>query len=142
MNEKQLAYCYKHYGWDGKFFLLTRDPAVEITTVGGGHGDVPIAEKGCLFHYANQCLYMNPFNNPSGEIDVFGRNLLDQMFIALCNHFYLFVSCCEPPKAFKSLSTRKEGDRYMVRVQYDDVDLEMEVEEMYNYLTEKLKGEV
>ena len=128
----------EQYGWNGKFFLLTRDHTVEIITLGGGYGDVPIAEKGCLFHYANQCLYRHPYNNPNREIDVFERNYLDQVFIALCMHLHIFFGGL-PDVDFKSLTTRKEGDKYLVRVQYDNVDLEMEVEEMFHYVSELLK---
>ena len=126
----------KNRGWDGKFFLLTRDHTVEITTVGGDYGDVPIAERGSLFFYSNQVLV----GKPKEEVDAFGRNYIDQVFIALCGKLHSFVDRPEPnKKAFHSLTTRKDGDRYMVRVRYDDVDLEMEVVEMFHYFTEKLK---
>lgn len=125
-------YFLERYGWNGKFFLLTRDHTVEITTMGGGYDDVPMYEKGSLFHYANQVLYQQPRN----EIDNFGRNYLDQVFISLCCGLHVFLMCSEPQKVFKSLTTRKEGDKYLVRLQYDDVDMEMEVEEMYNYFKE------
>jgi len=126
----------EQYGWNGKFFLLTRDHTVEITTVGGGYDDVPIAEKGCLFHYANQCLpWRDDLSNE--EVDEFGRNFLDRTFIRLCMTLHDDVHLSKPPKVFKSLVTRKDGDRYMVRVRYDDVDLEMEVVEMFHYFTEK-----
>ena len=125
----------EHYGWNGKFFLLTRDHTVEITTVGGGYDDVDIYEKGCLFHYANQWLYQKP----NDMVDMFGRNFLDQVFIVLCLQLHLFVCFCEPKIIFKSLTTRKEGDRYLVRVQYDNEDLEMEVEEMFHHFTKLLK---
>ena len=32
-------YFLDRYWWNGKFFLLTRDHNVEITTVGGGYWD-------------------------------------------------------------------------------------------------------
>ena len=127
-----VEYFLERYGWDGKFFFLTRDHNVEITTMGGGYGDVPIHEKGCLFFYANQVMYQKP----SSEIDNFGRNYLDQLFIDLCAGIHVFVYCSEPRKVFKSLTTRKEGDRYLVRLQYDDMEMEMEVEEMYHYFKE------
>jgi len=129
----------ERYGWNGKFFLLTRDHTVEITTVGCDYGDVPMYEKGCLFHYANQC--MPPHENLSkDEVDEFGRNFLDRTFIRMCMKLHSFVDRPEPnKKAFHSLTTRKDGDRYMVRVRYDDVDLEMEVVEAFHYFTEKLK---
>jgi len=131
-QEERIKYYLEQYGWDGKFFLLTRDHTVEITTVGGGYGDVGVHEKGCLFHYANQVC-----GKPTEVPDMFGRNYLDQKFIALCMLLHMMIIADKPQ--FKSLTTRKDGDRYMVRVRYDDVDLEMEVVEMFHYFTEKLK---
>ena len=121
------------YGIDGKFFLLTRDHTVEITKVGGGHDGF---SENRLFHYGSQGLTCRPVE----EIDDYGRNYLDQVFIALCRCVEAFVAFFEPCKDFKLLTTRKEGDKYMVRVQYDDVDLEMEVGEMYNYFVEKVNA--
>ena len=132
-----VKYCLEKYGWDGKFFLLTRDHTVEITSVGGGYDDVPMYEKGSLFHYANQCEGMRD-TEPNEKVDRFGRNYLDRLFVRLCLYIYLYVF---PDNPFKSLTSRKDGDRYMVRVQYDDVDLEMEVVEMFHYFDEKLKDE-
>ena len=73
----------EQYGWDGKFFLLTRDHIVEVTVLGGGFDGGKIDIKGSLFHYANQCLLNNNVA-PNEEIDEFGRNYLDRMFISLC----------------------------------------------------------
>ena len=117
------------------FFFLTRTPTVEITTVGGNYGDVDIHEKGSLFWFGNQ--HITPVPVP----DRWGRNSIDQTFIALCIKIYYFVYLYPYPnkKAFYSLTARKDGDQYMVRVRYDDVDLEMEVVEAFNYFTEKLK---
>ena len=136
-QEERIAYYYERYGMDGKFFLLTRDHTVEITTVGGGYDDVPIYEKGSLFHYANQVLYQKPCNEP----DMFGRNYLDQKFIEMCMYVHMFLMQKSPDVAFHSLSTRKEGEKYFVRVRYDDVDIEMEVEEMVDYFDNLLKEE-
>ena len=61
------------------------------------------------------------------------------MFIALCLQLHVFVSYYDVN--FKSHTARKDGDRYMVRVRYGDVDLEMDVVEMFHYLTEKLQEE-
>ena len=87
-----------------------------------------------MFHYGNQVLLGRRARK---EVDEFGRDYLDQMFIALCMHLHIFASC--PDVKFHSLTARKDGDRYMVRVRYDDVDLEMEVVEAFHYFTEKLK---
>jgi len=126
---------YEVFGWNqDNMFFLTRDHTVEITTVGGGFGDVPIHQEGCLFHYGNQ------FMTKSDEIpDKFGRNAIDRMFIALCLQIHIFLIGIIDTVRFHSLTTRKDGDRYMVRVRYDDVDLEMEVVEMFHYFTEKSK---
>ena len=119
----------KNRGWDGKFFLLTRDHTVEITETGEDDYD----KKGTLFFYANQVSYQKPSEEP----DIFGRNYIDQVFIALCGKVQGVVVFSDPPKTFHSLTTRKDGDRYMVRVRYDDVDMEMEVVEMFHYFTIK-----
>jgi len=126
----------EEYGWNGRLFFLTRDCPLEVTTVGYSYGDVDICEKGSLFHYANQCLAVS---EPLEGIDRFGRNYLDKAFIRLCEKINYFICLFEPQKVFKSLIARKECDRYMIRLQYDAVDLEMEVVEMLNYFTEKLK---
>jgi len=131
-------YILKTYGIDGKFFFLTRDCPIEITTVGGGYGDVDIHKKGCLFFYANQWLEKRD-KELNDEIDRFGRNYLDRVFIELCIHLHFFISCTEPQKRFTSLTARKEGEKYMIKVLYDDVDLEMEVEEMYIHFRNILK---
>ena len=124
--------CWLEYrGWNGKFFLLTRDHTVEITET----GEDDYNKKGTLFFYANQVA----MRHPNKEIDEFGRNYLDQVFLALCIRVQEMVVFSATPKMFKLLTTRKEGDKYIVRVQYDDEDLEMEVKEMFHYFTNKLK---
>jgi len=134
MNKDRIENYLKIYGTDGKFFLLTRDHPATITTVGGGHGDVGWEDKNCLYHYGNQVLNIN---DRSAEVDDFGRNLKDRLFIGICLTLYIYAQM--PSIKFKSLSTRKDGDKYLVRVQYNDSDLEMEVEEMFNYLHQKLR---
>ena len=126
-QEERLNFFYEQYGWNGKFFLLTRDNTVEITET----GEDDYSKKGTLFFYANQVLCGS---RPGNEHpDEFGRNYLDQVFIALCIRIQGIVAYATSPKTFKSLTTRKDGDKYLARVRYDDVDLEMEVEEMYRY---------
>ena len=131
MDKDKLERYLERYGWNGKFFLLTRDHAVEITETGDGDYD----KKGTLFFYTNQV----GRHHPSEEVDEFGRNYLDQVFIALCIQVQCLVVFPTEPKIFKSLTTRKERDKYLVRLQYDDVDLEMEVEEMYRHLTKSVE---
>jgi len=106
---------------------------VEITTVGGGYDDVDFYHDGCLYLFADQ--HVGGTHVP----DRWGRNFIDQQFLALCSKLYVLFTCVTPKKVFKSLTAHKDGDKYMVRVQYDDVDLEMEVVEMCHYFTEKLK---
>ena len=137
--DDKVEYYLQMYGWDRQFFLLTRDHTLEITTLGGGFDGGRIEIQGSLFFYANQVLYNNPIKNPDGVPDMFGRNYLDQLFIALCMQLHIFIVSNLPQMIFKSLTTRKEGDRYLVRVQYDDVDMEMEVEEMFHHFTKLLK---
>ena len=118
------------------FYHLTRDlkegDTLTITEM-GGDGDTPeeIYRKGTVFYYGNQYLYRNRWQ---GQDDRFGRNQLDCAFIALCLEIYTFRYAF----VFKSLAVRKDGDRYLVRVRYDDVDLEMEVVEAFHYFTKLL----
>jgi len=62
------------------------------------------------------------------------------MFIGLCILLHVFVVSNLPQMRFKSLTTRKEGDRYLVRFQYDEEDVEMEVEEMYYHFLNRHKN--
>lgn len=68
---------------------------------------------------ANQFLY----ERPKETLDKFGRNYLDKMFVQLCIYIY------NPTKKheFKSLSCKKVGDEYMVRLERGDEILEMEL---------------
>jgi len=122
----------EQYGWNGKFFLLTRDHPIEITELGGGFDGGEIDIKGSLFHYANQCLSKRD-TSPNDELDEFGRNYLDRMFIALCIQIHVFVVSHIPQMTFRLFTIRKENDKYMARLQYDNVDLEMELLEMAQY---------
>ena len=123
---------WKNWNWtqEGLFFL-TKTPVVEITVV-GDPCDEDADLTGSLYHFADQCV--------RGESvpDRWGRNYIDQTFVALCARFYVIVTCVKGV-VFHSLTTRKEGDKYLVRVRYDDVDLELKLEEMYNYFSQKLK---
>ena len=112
-----------------EMFYLTRDGDIEITCV--GHSPY---KAGGLYHYARQGILADS----TEELDAFGRNRTDRLFIQVCEAVFNFVSWKEGEQ-FKSLSTRKDGALYLVRVQYDDVDLEMEVEEMYHYFADLSK---
>ena len=104
-------------------FFLTRDSDVEITCV--GHSPYKV---GGLYHYARQGILADS----TEELDAFGRNKTDRLFIQICEAVFNFVSWRDG-EMLHSLSCKKEGDKYMARVRYNDVDLEMEVVEMANY---------
>ena len=115
---------FEKFGWNANnMFFLTRDHPIEIT------------EEDKLFYYGNQCWIQN---DPLEGIDQFGRNSIDKTFIAICLLLHVFVTGTRSV-TFHSLATRKEGDKYLVRVQYDDEDLEMEVKEMFHYFIKKLE---
>ena len=118
-----------HWNQDNMFFL-TRTPVVEITTV-GDPCDVDCDLTGTLYQFSDQCIKGIPIP------DQWGRNHIDQQFIALCDKLYVMATCTKT--VFHSLTTRKDGNRYLVRVQYDDVDLEMEVVEAFHYFTKLLE---
>ena len=132
MTEESMKIYLEYRGWNGKFFLLTRDHTVEITET----GEDDLNKKGTLFFYSNQVAMYHP----QKEVDEFGRNYIDQVFMALCIRIYNFITFPVPPKVFHSLTTRKDGDLYFVRVRYDDVDLEMEVVEAFHYFSKLLKS--
>ena len=127
----------KKWNWEHEnLFFLTRTPVVEITTVGGGYDDVDFYHDGCLYLFADQCVHGTPVP------DRWWRNFIDQQFLKLCSKLYTFFICVTPKKTFKSLTTRKEGDKYIVRVQYDDVDLELEVEEMFRHFEQMVNNDL
>lgn len=99
-------------------YFVTRGIPVEITSI----------EE--VFNYGNQCLL-----DRRDEVDQFGRCYLDKMFITLCIfvHFYFDSTTIKSTAMFRSLSCQKEGDNYVVRVQYDDKVLEMELLEMVRH---------
>ena len=120
------------------FYRITRDlkegePLV-ITEL-GGDGDTAeeIYREGTAFWYGNQYLVRKQWET---EDDRFGRNRLDCTFIALCLEFYLFHLF--PDFDFKSLTARKEGDDYFVRMQYNNVDIEYELTEAFSIIRKQL----
>ena len=113
-------------------FFLSKTPVVKITMV-GDPCDVDSDITGSLYHFADQ--YVASTEVP----DRWGRNYIDKQFLALCSRLYVIATCC-PDIAFKSLTTRKEDGKYFVRVRYNDVDVELEIDKMYQYFTDKLKG--
>ena len=123
---------WEKWNWthDGLFFL-SRTPVVEVITV-GDPCDADSDLTGSLYQFADQ--YVGCTHVP----DRWGRNYIDLRFLALCSRLYAIVTCIDN-MVFKSLTTQKVGDKYMVRVQYNEEDVEMGVEEMFNYFTDKLK---
>ena len=132
MNKDKMDRLLGIYGWDGKFFLLTRDHTVEITET----GEDDYNKKGTLFFYANQVSY-KPTEREG--VDKFGRNYIDLLFLQVCIGVQCLCVFADPQRCFHSLTTRKDGDRYLVRVRWDDMDVEIEVEEAFHYFTNLLK---
>jgi hypothetical protein len=115
---------FELFGWNANnMFFLTRDGDIEITCV-----------KKLLFHYANQCLLGNTWK--SKDLDDFGRNYYDKTFIRLCIDVYSYV--CYEEEKFKSLSCKKTGDEYIVRLEFGEEILEMELVQMAEYLEQKM----
>jgi len=84
---------------------------VEQTTVGGGYDDVDFFSDGCLYLFGDQCVG----NEVEREgIDRWDRNITYRMFVAICDK--LWVLTMAKDIAFHSLITRKDGDKYLVRV--------------------------
>ena len=84
--------------WDkGKMFFLSKEEQIEITSY----------EE--LFNCANQCLI-----DYDVEVDRFGRNKIDMLFVRLCMAIHSLCTAEE----FKSLSCKKDGDVYRTRVEW------------------------
>jgi hypothetical protein len=108
--------------WDKeKMFFLTKTEQVEITSF----------EE--LFNCGNQC----PIDH-NVEVDRFGRNLIDQSFVHLCDMIYLYLSC--KADSFKSLSCKRVGDKYAVCLLLRDETLEMELNEMLAEIVKRNKA--
>jgi hypothetical protein len=113
---------FEAFGWNAdNMFFLTRDHPIEITEV----------DK--LFYYGNQALF-----DVKDGLDEFGRNYIDKIFISLCLGLHIFFS---PPSnaAFKSLIAWKDGDNYIARLRYNEVDMEKEIVVMHQYFVEQSK---
>ena len=110
-------------------FFLTRDGDVEITSY-----DYPERKKGGLYHYAWQGIE----TNSQEELDAFGRNYTDRLFIRLCDTVFGMVMGKED--TFKSLSCKKVGDQYVVRLELSDETLELELTEMIAVLEQRCRA--
>jgi hypothetical protein len=105
-----------------KMFFLTRTDGVEITSF----------EE--VFNCGNQCL-LDP-KRPDLEFDRFGRNYLDRQFVGLCEVIYICFLCNS--NMFQSLSCKKDGDKYIVRLQLSNETLELELNEMIELIVQRI----
>jgi len=118
------------WNWNSaNMFFLTRDGDIEI------HHTDDEWEYG-LFHYANQWA---DGGHRVKELDRFGRNQTDKMFIHLCACLHGYVVCTDSV-TFKALSCKKVGDQYIVRLELADETLEMELSEMVAELETRCKA--
>jgi len=136
-ERQKLLFINMGQKWDwtqNGLFFLTQTPVVEIITVGGGHDDVDFFHDGCLYLFCDQCVITDIEKE---GVDRWGRNVIDRMFLAICEKLWVLTMVNDI--AFHSLITRKDGDKHLVRVRYDDVDLELGVEEMYRHCINLIK---
>ena len=121
---------YEVFGWNyDNLFVLTRDHPVEVTVV----GEDDYHQKGTLYYYGNQV----PSRIDDG-VDNFGRNVIDNKFIALCLTLNLLSLPDEPIVRFKSLHCWKDGEQYLTRVRYNDENITMEIVEAERYFRDML----
>ena len=115
-----------------EMFFLTRDGDIEIIQVG-----YPKYVHGGLYHYARQSIEADS----KEEFDAFGRNYTDRLFIRLCDAVFGYVMGKED--TFKSLSCRKDGERYIARLELTGMTLEYELGFMVDLVTKlsQTKGE-
>ena len=115
------------WGHEGLFFL-SKTPVVEITSIGAGYDNVDFYHPNSLYMLADQRVGGTPVP------DRWGRNEIDQCFLALCARLYALVTCVDGI-VFKSLSARQDGDLYLARLRYNNVDVELTIDEMLDYVT-------
>jgi hypothetical protein len=119
---------HTEWNWNkDNMFFLTRACAIEIP-----HSDDEW-EHG-LFHYANQCSL--PGGHLVADLDEFGRNQIDKLFIRLCLIVHIYVMGNDDVK-FKRLSCKKIGARYVTRLEFSNETLEMELPEMVALLEQR-----
>ena len=119
------------YKWNknNKFFL-TRDGDIEIL-----HSDDRWEWE--LFHFVDQ---QHGVRMEDEELDMFGRNYTDKLFIRLCYvvHGYVIFTL-KRSNPFQSLSCKKVGDQYIARLVLSNETLEMELSEMVALLEKRMK---
>ena len=105
-------------------FFLTRDGNVVITDVGYPGSKGYDYRSGTLYYYARQSVQANS----NEDVDEFGRNYIDRLFIRLCDAVFGRVMGKE--ETFVSLSCENTGENYEVRLELTDEILEMGLAEM------------
>jgi len=109
-------------------FFLTKTYTVEITTIGyPGNDGYPYSNES-LCHYAWQGIKADS----TEELDMFGRNRTDRLFIQMCELVFGLVMGNED--TFKSLSCKKENDHYTAKLELTSETIEMELTEMVKEL--------
>lgn len=109
-----------------KMFFLTKTDGIEITSI----------EE--IFNCGNQALY-DP-RRPDLEFDRFGRNYTDRLFVEFCGAIWLWFDPLNLSQKFHSLSCKKEKrGKYIVSLQWNDKAKRGELEEMVNWLEERMK---
>ena len=111
-----------------EMFFLTRDGDIEITSFG-----FPDRGQKGIAHYEQQ--YIHAYSKE--ELDVYGRNYTDRLFIRFCAVVFDIVLREEITK-FRLLSCKKDGDRYIARLELTDEILEMELGEMVTELEQRV----
>lgn len=109
--------------------FLTKENVFKLTDV----APVEIKHIGDVFCIGNQVVY----DKTSHELDRYGRNLIDKQFCHLCILIHVYASLHEDSTVFTSLSCKKESDRYIVSVKFDNEAIEMELPELLDYFLQR-----
>ena len=117
-------------------FCLTRDGDIEITSTGYPGSKGHAYHKGSLYYYARQGIEADS----KEELDAFGRNITDRLFIRLCECVFGFVMGKED--TFKSLSCRKsDNGKYIARLEMVGMTFEYDLGFMVELIEKFLKTE-
>ena len=121
----------KYHCPSGKYNLvspvhLTKDNVFKMTEV----VPIEITHPGDLFSIANQGVV----EHRSYEPDKYGRVFIDKQFCRLCCLVHV-----EEVDMFQSLSCKKNGDKYIVRLELTNETLEMELTEMVALLEQRMR---
>jgi len=111
------------FGWNANnMFFLTRDGDIVLTSW-----------QELTFRYASQWLPDDAYLHE--ELDEFGRYYIDKRFIHVCQLVSVYAM---DEDLFKSFSCKKTENGYIVRLEYGDEELEMELFEMSLLLPKRL----